>query len=418
MKSASFYLVVVMAVSTSIGVFPAEAQFAFEKLEEYSGFEWEDPVQFFWNPRYNRVEGLFLNQGVKFYPEAIQNFELYGWLGGGFWNDSNKQFRYTAGFRKDFFDIERLSIGAEVFKKVESEDDWIVGEVENSLAAFFFREDYKDYYGTQGFKFFAEHLFKGIHTLRFEVGRRTFDAFERNIDWSVFGGDFDTNPKRADSFIAEGDEIGLKFITAFDWRDNPIFPLTGWYAEAIFEKTFEDFDTDGLFVTVKRFQQTFGNQRFFVRTMLGTRRGDIGTSMIGTPVDSLADQYSIDLGGIGSLRGFDDKEFSGNRMFMLNFNYFFGGDILQKIPLDEVPGFSFFWPTLSLGVFLDTGWAWITDPDDGLLDGFGELTFDNLETDIGLSFLVLEGVFRIDIAKRTDRSEDDFRVTFRLLENF
>lgn len=400
---------------------PVLAQFSFEQLEDHSGLEFEKPVQFFWNPRYNRVEGLFLNQGIKVYPRSIRNLELYGYIGGGFWNQTDKQFRYSAGMRKDLFDINRLSFGAEIFKKVESEDDWIVGGVENSLAALLFREDYKDYYGTQGLRFYVDHKFKGIHTLRFEFGRRTFDAFKRNIDWSVFGGGFDENPMRPDSFIPEGDEVGIKFITAFDWRDNPIFPLTGWYFEAIYEQTFEDFKTNGLFLTLKRFQQTFGNQRFFIRAMVGTRRGDIiyrAPMPAPLEIDRLLEPYSIDLGGIGSLRGFDDKEFSGNRMFMLNVNYLFGGDLLQKIPLHEAPIFEAFWPTLSLGVFLDTGWAWRTAPDDGLIDGFGKLTLDNLKTNVGLSLLVLEGVFRMDVAKRTDRSDNDFRVTFRLLEKF
>ncbi|RMF59123.1 MAG: hypothetical protein D6743_16725 [Calditrichaeota bacterium] len=382
----------------------AEAQFSFKKIGDEAEYDIERAVQFYGNPRFDRVEGLFLNFGAKLRPQSVERLQFYGDAGAGFWNDDDKQFRYTAGVRKDFFEFNRLSIGAEVFKHVASQDDWVVGQVENSLAALFFREDYKDYYGVQGFNFFVDHRLSGIHTLRFEIERRTYDALDRNIDWSVFGGTFDENPTRPDSRIVEGDEVALRFIAAFDWRDNPVFPLTGWYLEAIYEHTEEDFDTDGLFVTIKKYLQTFGNQRLVFRGMVGTRRG------------SLAEQHTIDLGGIGSLRGFDDKEYSGNRMAMLNANYFFGGDVLQKIPLQRVPFFGTFWTTLSLGVFVDTGWAWQTSPRNGLLDGFGQLTFDNLKTDVGLSILLLEGVFRIDIAKRTDRSRDDFRVTFRLLE--
>ncbi|MFQ5752791.1 MAG: hypothetical protein ACE5HI_12415, partial [bacterium] len=130
----------------------------------------------------------------------------------------------------------------------------------------------------------------------------------------------------------------------------------------------------------------------------------------------LAEQHTIDIGGIGSLRGFDDKEFSGNRMVMLNANYLFGGDVLQKFPVQNVPILGAIWTTLSFGLFLDTGWAWVANPNDSFFDGFGKLTFDNLKTDVGFSIFVLEGVFRLDVAKRMDRSHDDFRVTFRLLE--
>ncbi|MFQ5601744.1 MAG: hypothetical protein ACE5HS_00590 [bacterium] len=419
-RSGLFMACAVIALSLSS---PLRAQFSYDVVDDNRNFELEKPLSFYWTPRYNRVEGVFLNIGARWRPQSMSQVIFYGDIGGGFWNQANKQVRFTAGFRKDFFEFERLSFGAEVFRQVESEDDWTVGNVENTLASLLFREDYKDYYGSHGFKVFVDHRFKGVHTLRFEVERRTFDAFKRNINWSLFKGDFDSNPTRPNSFLVEGDEIGFKFISAFDWRDNPIFPLSGWFVEAIYERTIEDFHTDGLFLTVKRFHQTFGNQRVNVRAMIGARRGDdaaAGKTSAGDSLrTSLADQYTIDIGGIGSLRGFDDKEFTGNRMFMLNANYLFSGDVLQKIPLQNVPYLGAFWTTLSLGVFLDTGWAWNTgNLNDGLWDGFGKLTFDNLKTNIGLSILLLEGVFRLDVAKRLDRSDNDFRVTFRLLEKF
>ncbi|MFQ5822688.1 MAG: hypothetical protein ACE5JB_01385 [bacterium] len=393
---------------TVLNIPPIYAQFSNNKIEDDYSFELEKPLEFYSNTRYNRVEGLFLNFGLKLRPQSMPKLQIYGDAGWGFDNQSDKKFRYAVGIRKDLFAIKRLSLGAEIFKKVESQDDWIIGDVENSLAAFFFREDFKDYYGAQGFKIYLDHRFLGIHTIRFEVGHRTFDALRKNTNWSVFGGDkdFEENPAKNEAFIAEGDEIGLKLIAAFDWRDNPIFPLSGWYLESIYERTFEDFNTDGLFLSIKRFQQMYGNQRLFIRFLIGTRHG------------SSAEQYTMDIGGFGSLRGFDDKEFSGNRMVMLNANYLFGGDVLQKIPLHRLPVFGVLWSVLSFGIFLDTGWAWTTDPEDGLFDGFGQLTLDKLKTDLGFSILVLDGVFRMDVAKRTERSNDDFRITFRLLEKF
>ncbi len=397
----------------------ANAQFFFDKVEEVGDFDFEKPIGFYTNPRYNRIEGLFANFGVKMRPKSVSGLQFYGDVGLGFWNDSGKRFRYTAGVRKDFFDFKRLTLGAEYFRKLASNDDWVVSEVENSLASFFLRNDHKDYFGKQGLRLYVHHKFLEIHTLRFEIARQTYDALDRNIDWSVFKGDFSENPRRPDSFIAEGDETNLRFIAALDWRDNPIFPLNGWYLEGIYERTMGDFDTDGFFFTVKRFQQTFGNHRLFIRGMLGARRGHIGIKSSLAAPDTLFEQYSIDLGGIGSLRGFEAKEFTGNRMVMLNANYLFGGDILQKIPLQGIPFFGAIWAALSMGVFVDTGWAWTTDDlGSSLVSGFGDLDLDDLKTNVGVSLLVLEGVLRLDIAKRTDRSNDDYRITFRLLKTF
>jgi outer membrane protein assembly factor BamA len=407
---------VILITIIPIYVSPLYGQFHIDKIEDVSGFHFQKPISVYWTPRYNRVEGLFLNLGIKYRPPQIEGLQIYGDAGGGFWNEDNKQFRYTFGLRKDFFELKRLSFGAEVYKRVESEDSWVVSELENSLAAILFREDYKDYYGTQGFKFYTDHQFAGNHIARVEIGRHNYDAFKRNVDWSVFKGEFDANPKRNDTVIAEGHETSMRIINVLDWRDNPVFPLNGWYIEGIFEKTFEDFDTDGLFLTAKRYQQTWGNQRLLLRGMIGSRRGYLQVPFTPEPPPDFFDQYSIDLGGIGSLRGFDDKEFSGNRMFMFNANYLFGGDVLQKIPLQRIPFFGNLWTTLSLALFVDSGLAWRTAENDGLLSGFDQ--FDNLKADVGFSILVLEGVARFDIAKRTDRSDNDIRLTFRLLERF
>lgn len=383
----------------------AHSQFSYHEIKDDSGFEFEKPVQVYWYPRYNRVEGLFVNLGVKVRPEFLTGVQAYSDAGWGFSNEDDKEFRYHVGVRKDLFEFNRLSFGFEAFKELASEDDWLIGETENSIYSVLFREDYKDYYGIDGFRFYVDHKFKGVHTLRLEVERRTYDALQRNVNWSVFKGDFSENPNHSDSFIAEGDELGLRLIAAFDWRDNPIFPLTGWYLAGIYEHTADDFDTDGLFLTVKRYFQTFGNNRLLLKGMLGTRHG------------SIADQHTIDLGGIGSLRAYDDKEFTGNRMVMFNANYLFGGDILQKIPLQDIPFIGAFWTTLSLGVFLDTGWADFTDVDDGIFSGFGDI---DLQTNVGFSVLVLDGVLRMDVARRTnsDPGKDDYRITFRLLESF
>lgn len=386
---------------------PAFSQFSYDEIKDESGFEFEEPLQFYWSPHFNRVEGFFLNGGAKLRPEKLTGFQFYGDAGVGFWNEKGKEFRFNAGARKDFYDFNRLSVGFDIFRKIESEDNWIIGSVENSLASFFFRKDYKDYYGIHGAKIYVDKKFKETHTARLEIERRTYDALKRNLDWSVFRAEVDENPTLTPrSPIVEGNELGLRLILNFDWRDNPIFPLSGWFVRSIYEHTEDDFDTDGLFLTVRRYQQTFSTHRMILSGWLGTRTG------------SRAEQHTIDLGGIGSLRAYDNKEFSGNRMVMFNIDYLFGGDILQRVPLDNVPVLGAIWTTLSLGLFVDSGMAVFTDVDDGLTSGFGDV-FKNLETDFGVSLLVLDGLLRMDIARRTksDRGKNDFRITFRLWEN-
>jgi outer membrane protein assembly factor BamA len=378
-------------------------QFHFDQIDDDGVYGYYRKLEWYPVPRYNRVEGLFAGAALKYRPENVTGLVLSGEAGWGFWNEDAHAFQFNAGIRKDMFEFRRLSLGLDVFKRLASMDDWYVSDLENSFWAVLFRQDRKDYYGLTGGRLYVDHKFLEVHTLRVEIGRWQYEMMQKNIDWSIFKGTFAENATRSDSPILEGDELSVRLITAFDWRDNPVFPLTGWYLAAIYEHTAMDFDTDGLFVILKRYQTTWGNHRAVLRFMAASRHG------------SLAEQHRLDLGGIGGLRGYADKEFSGNRLMMINIDYMFGGDLLQRIPLQNLPFFGPLWSTLSLALFFDAGWVGETGVTDGILNGFDDVS---LKSDVGFSVSVLDGIFRADVAKRTDRSNDDIRVTFRLLQSF
>ncbi|MGH7601788.1 MAG: BamA/TamA family outer membrane protein, partial [bacterium] len=259
----------------------------------------------------------------------------------------------------------------------------------------------------------ADYQLAQVHTLRLEASGHRYETLRRNSNWSVFGGgkDYPPNPRSAlpGAFgIQNGEEISIKVIGAFDWRDNPIFPNLGWQVEGYFERTSKDFATNGLFLTMKRYQPTLSDQKLLAKIMVGSRTG------------SFAYQHLLALGGLSSLRGYREKEFIGNRLLYANITYQIGqsafGGLLRRLPLHYVP----FWETLSLGFFAETGYAWIADPGNPDLElfDFGKFSTNDLRSDVGFSLLVTEGLLRVDFAKRTDRGRDDWRVTFRILDKF
>jgi len=398
----------------------AAAQFKIERVPNNFGYDLPKKFTRYTNTHFNRVEALYLNLGVKFQPqpEAKTGFaaglSLYGDLGYGFKNEKKKRPRWNLGVQKDFQTPGRLTFGAEYFNKVETNDRWIVSEFENSLAGIFQHEDFMDFYSRKGGRGFLDHQLADVHTLRLDISRHRYESLRRNTNWSLFGGDktYPLNPRifqnRAYN-IGEGDELSIKLTGAFDWRDNPVFPNVGWLTEGYFERTGNDFETNGLFFTVKRYQPTLDDQKLVAKFMFGSRSG------------SLAYQHLLTLGGLTSLRGYREKEFVGNRLLFANANYVIGqrafGGLLQKFPLvNKLP----FWEMISLGVFAETGYAWFADPlnpDLGLFD-FGHFDFKDLRSDAGFSLLVTEGILRIDFAKRTDRGHDGWRVTFRILDKF
>jgi outer membrane protein assembly factor BamA len=383
----------------------AIAQFKFERVNDGDFIQRPKRYSFYSTSRFNRVEGMFLGLGVTLRPKRAPDFRLFGDVGYGFKNEEDKRVRWNAGIRKDFAAVNRLSVGLTAFNQVYSQDQWFVSTLENSVAGFFLKEDFMDFVGRTGGVFYADYRFLLQHTVRAEIARYEYEILRKNTNWSLFGGE-KKFPENARPLVpyAEGWENAFRLMAAFDWRDNPVFPIIGWYAEGIIEKTTDDFSTTGLFLTVKRHQPTWGEQKLQAKILFGSRTG------------SFAYQHLMSLGGVGSLRGFREKEFVGNRFLFGTFNYTFGQELLRRIPLRFVP----LWDTLAFGVFADAGLAWPADPADknaGLFD-FGGVSWEDLRSDAGFSIIVSEGLLRVDFAKRTDRSDDAWRVTFRILDKF
>jgi hypothetical protein len=398
---------------------PAAAQFKIDRITNSIGFDTPKTFTLYTNSHFNRVEAFYLNLGVKAQPrfsphtERASTWTFYGDAGYGFKNEKKKRPRWTAGLQKDFQMPSRLTFGAEYFYKLDTNDRWIVSDFENSLAGIFLHEDFMDFFGKKGARAFADYQLAQVHTLRLEASRHRYEPLQRNSNWSLFGGDKDypLNPRPAVSSpfgVQSGEEISVKLIGAFDWRDNPVFPNLGWQVEGYFERTAKDFETNGLFLTAKRYQPIFSDQKLLAKIMVSSRSG------------SFAYQHLLTLGGLSSLRGYREKEFAGNRLLYANFTYQIGqsafGGLLRRLPLHYLP----FWETLSFGFFAETGYAWIADPNDpdlGLFD-FGRFSIEDLRSDAGFSLLMTEGLLRVDFAKRTDRGHDDWRVTFRILDKF
>lgn len=385
----------------------AQGQFKFERVIDGDFVDRPKRLTPYSTSRFNRVEGLFLGLGLTLRPAGAPALRFFGDVGYGFKNQKDRRVRWRTGVRKDFTSTNRLSLGLTAFDQVNTQDQWFVGMLENSLAGVFLHEDFMDFAGRRGGILYSDYRFSLQHTVRAEVASYEYQILRTNNSWSLFGGNkaFPSNPRpRLGYGYAEGREHAFRLMAAFDWRDNPVFPIIGWYAEGIIEKTTGDFSTTGLFLTLKRYQPTFGDQKLQAKVMFGSRQG------------SFAYQHLMSLGGVGNLRGYGDKEFAGNRFFFSSVNYVFGQDLLRRIPLHFVP----LWDALSLGLFADTGWAWMADSTnaDAGLFSVGDIALADLRSNVGFSLVVSEGLLRVDFAKRTDRGHDAWRVTFRILDKF
>jgi len=334
------------------------------------------------NLRFNRVEGLALGSRIIYVDseKRYPSMEV-----GGAYAFSLKRWQYRLAIRHrigkrvgPYFDLA-------MFQAAETPDRWLLDETDNTLKALFFGEDAYDYYWSRGFSGEAG-IFCGK---RFEAGlllnAMRISNLEKNIKDGVFGGkDFRQNwatvlPDSADLLASVGDLREYGLTATYDSRDEKRSPGRGLFSNLQLLKTADtdsaDFDYSLARFEIKGYLPVARNQTVMMRLRAGYSD------------DRLPLFRRFFLGGIGSLRGYDYKEFEGNRYALFNVDYIW----------------LFHQSDIGAGVFFDAGKA-----------AFDENAFESADimTDIGISFLVTD-VFRIDLAQRLDDLDKSPVASFR-----
>ncbi len=373
------------------------AQFKVEPRSDLFDFADEQPVEYYSPVRFNRSEGWFPAFGIRVRPKNIKGISLFTDGGYGISNESGG---FNAGFeyKTQFWEI--FEIGGKYFDDSFTNDEWIIGNIENSFAAFLLREDFHDYFRAKGFTIWLDKGFEDWLHFRLIFWSGDYKTMNKETDWSLFGGNkkFRSNPAVVED---KENKIRLEFI--WDRLDNPIFPIQGFYLEGALEKGGDvfggNFNQTGIFLTGKYFQRSLINQSMVFKIMYGHRNNS-----------SFAPQQLLDMGGIGTLRGYRFKEFqNGHNLLLGSFQYYFNGDLLQKIPLQFLPLYS----GLGLIFFAEFGALWENEktlpPETKLLDS------PEWKSDVGFSLSLPGDFIRVDFAKRLDRALDTWAVTFRVL---
>jgi len=349
--------------------------------------------------RYNRVQGLFLGLEV---PKSIGRknniVSLHGFGGYGF---KEKAWRYQVGIDRFFFDQKsyRFEIGADVYDLTDTRDEWIITPLENSMASFFIHEDFQDFYRRHGYEVHASQnwtiYLKGTIAYRNDE----YGSVQKNVDWALFGGDkkFRLNPE-----IESGNMRSIYGELYLDTRNNHETPRYGWYGKLSMEmsnsKLKSDFYFNQYIFELRHYLPISRNERLDMRMKLGSSEGDL-------PLQKL-----FELGGISSLRGFQFKEFTGDRLILANFEYVLSPSVFDRDFL--------FFDDVRLILFSDIGNSWFAENDLKWLNGFEHLKFTDMKSDIGIALSSWDGTIRLNIAKRTDTNHDPMVLTFRIAKPF
>jgi hypothetical protein len=344
--------------------------------------------------RYNRVDGFMLTTGLKFQDHDSLLPSI--WASGGYAFESER-WRYKFGVEQTIAKSRSLVIGGEAYRKLASDDDWILSDYENLAFVILAREDFKDYYEAEGGRVYAR--IRPFEQARLGVEFRSeathwLDAHPRL--WALFGG----NKRFRDNFstvdptfrsvgkaeIESTTVAGLNFSAEYDSRSKMgVFNQSAWHVEGNLDWSNKDLGSDFDFrrytVALTRYQKIQKESMLLLRATYGGSDG------------YLPMHRRFYMGGLGSWQGYKHKEYMGSRFWMTNAEY--------RV---VIPG-----SDLALATFWDCGQIANDAPLDDKAD---------IKNSIGMAGY-LGSSFRLSVAKRLDRSEDDGpKIYVRLAHHF
>ena len=321
--------------------------------------------------RFNRVEGFTFLPSFRF---VDRNGRIPTTEVNLAYAVSLKRWEYDFVVKHRFGKTIGPYFDADMFQQASSQDLWIFSESENSIAGLFFKEDFWDFYWQRGFRGEAGIYHKAGMEAGLSYTAARISNLQRTAEKAIFGGkkEFRENwstilPDSADLMNSAGNLQEAALTFRYDTRDEKAEPHSGIFAALAIRQTIDsepvDFEYQMITAEIKGYIPVGRDQTVMLRTNAGYSD------------DYLPLFKRFFLGGVGSLRGYDYKEFSGNRYMLLNADYIW----------------QFHRCELGAGIFFDAGKA-----------GYDEQFNDNdIKTDVGICLLVSDAI-RLDLAQRLD----------------
>jgi len=325
----------------------------------YTGLPEEARLKYIVGFRYNRVDGAAPVVGLAIVADDMPEPILYARYRYAF---ARERGLFAFGFEERLGRRPLLAIGGDIYRETANEDDWITGELENTLFALFARTDYRDHYEAEGGRAHVTWNPGSDFSLRLDVRAEEHRPLETSTDFAVFGDDDTFRPNPA----AERGNDRAYAITA---RLGPaeIPARGGTRGEVSWERSGDPLVSDFDYGRVRAVAHT--------KARLGPRLDFRARAIGGSTVDgALPSQKVWRLGGIGTLRGHDFKVYSGDQFLLANAEQY------VRLRKRNIYGFA----------FLDWGAAWF---------GTGNLERQKPALDGGLGIRLGEGPVSLHVAK-------------------
>lgn len=184
---------------------------------------------------YNRVEGLPIMFGPVIQtrgPNPLRVEALAIWRTESGADLDTDRMGYQVTLEQFLGGRREASIGGSAFSVVQPLDRWQLSDLEASLAAAVFHEDFRDYYDRSGWSAFVDVRPVRWVEGRLEVRSEQHRAVPARDPWSLFdGGD----AWRLQPLVAEGEIRSVVGSLTLDRRDDADDPAVGWLARAAIE---------------------------------------------------------------------------------------------------------------------------------------------------------------------------------------
>lgn len=359
-----------------------------------------------WRPvfDFNRVHGLILGGGG-----ALSTLEADAQIYGKFNNGlSSKIWNYQLGAEKTWFDRPALTIGGSVYQETDANRYAGWSEGGEFFGAFFLGDVSLDYYQRKGYRSQVRVELTQSMDITLEFTDEDHEILFKSTDWSLFNKNalkrsnlrideghlrsvtvgYNFNSLKTPAPIQSGSSLRGKDQTRNSWTGStPDYRVKhGWRGnfsvESANKRLNSDFDFNLYHFTIVRYNQLLNNHNLDFR---------LEGAFSNRP---LPRQRLLYLGGVGTLHGYDFKEFVGDNTLLFNVEY--------RIPfgkiryLDEREG-----PLGVVTAFLDAGAAWFYDEDPN---------FDRFNASAGVGVFLFIGdpsfVLGVEIARALQKERD------------
>ena len=354
--------------------------------------------------KFDRVHGLQLGIGSEL-KSTYGMAKAYCKFSYGF---SSEIWNYQLGMEKSWSRRHRSTIGIDVHRLTDTNDWEIVTDNEHFIAEAILGEAWRDFYQREGYELKYGQNFSLLNKLEFKYRSDEYTSLEKTNDWSVLDRSYDDDDwfddfrwaggrekyrihddekhKPGNPPIKEGKMKSLIAEYTIDTRNSKSNPNSGWLntfsAEYAGGKLGGEFDFERYQVNIRKYNRLSGNQFFTFRVKAATTDR------------ALSEDHprKLYLGGIGTLRGYHFKEFSGDKMVLLNAEYW----IMTNWP-----------PGLGIAFFADSGYAWSYNDD---------IDADDMKTNMGIGFQL--GALRVNLASPVGEEEKSTVLSARLARMF